>query len=129
MITVCDVWKAFNRRDVLAGTSFYIRSGEVVGLLGANGAGKTTLYRILCGLMRPNTGAVYVNGTHPQSADRSLLSVFFGGSARVYDRLSARENIRYFARLHGIPHAEYMRRLDFFSGILGMESYLDRRTQ
>lgn len=128
MITACDLHKSFSTSSVLKGTSFFIKEGETVGLLGANGAGKTTLFRILCGLMQPESGAAYLAGKSPTTVDQSVLAVFFGGSARVYDRLTARENIRYFAKLNSVPEKQIVEQIDYFSSILQMDSYLDRRS-
>ncbi len=128
MISVCDLWKSFKTTSVLSGTSFHIKKGETIGLLGANGAGKTTLFRIMCGLMQPEDGMVYLNNKSPQNISQSDLAVFFGGSARVYDRLTARENITYFAKLNSVETKLIRERIDFFSSLLSMEAYLDRRS-
>lgn len=85
--------------------SFSVRRGEVVGLLGANGAGKTTIIKCLCTLVRPTRGSVRVAGVdalrHPRRALRHVAAVL-EGNRNVYWRLTPRENLRFFAGLHGL---------------------------
>lgn len=102
-IEVMDLAKAFERRQVLDGISFEIEGGEVFGLLGPNGAGKTTTMRLLLGLLRPTRGEARVLGVpladHPDVRRRVGVLLEQSGMA---DRLSARENLRFYAALHGV---------------------------
>ena len=99
--------KTLGRNEVLRGISFDARSGEIFGLLGPNGAGKTTTLRVICTLLAPDAGSVEVLGfdtrTAPQEVRRrvGVVTAEFG----VYPRLSARENIAYFAELSGVGRA------------------------
>src|SRR5690348_1047406 len=87
----------------LRGVSLQVRAGEIHALLGPNGAGKTTLLRILNGLVAPTAGAVSVAGIDPK--DRRRLQTVIGfvpaSDRSMYLRLSARENLLFFARLYG----------------------------
>ena len=98
-------------RDV----SFEVQPGEVVGLLGPNGAGKTTCVRILATLLLPSAGRATVGGAdvvrEPKRV-RSLCGVSFGGDLGLYGRLSARDNLRYFATMYRIPPKDARRRVD-----------------
>lgn len=98
-------------RDV----SFVVESGEVLGLLGANGAGKTTLIKILATLLLPTSGRALVCGhdvaTAPARA-RAHLSVVLGGDRGLYERLSALDNLVFFAALHGVRRGVKKRALD-----------------
>src|SRR5690606_25555029 len=98
-------------RDV----SFVVESGEVLGLLGANGAGKTTLIKILATLLLPTAGRALVCGhdvaTAPARA-RAHLSVVLGGDRGLYERLSALDNLVFFAALHGVRRGVKKRALD-----------------
>ncbi|MBR8642542.1 ATP-binding cassette domain-containing protein [Streptomyces tuirus] len=90
----------------LHGIDLEIPHGSVYGLLGPNGAGKTTLTRILATLLVPTSGSAHVLGLDVQRdlrAVRKTVAVVFGGDSGLYDRLSARDNLRYFAELYGIP--------------------------
>jgi ABC-2 type transport system ATP-binding protein len=87
--------------QALRGVSLDVPAGEIHGLLGPNGAGKTTLMRILCGLVEPTTGAAYVlNRRAGQSRD--LVGLVPSGDRSFYLRLSALENLVFFARMHGL---------------------------
>src|SRR5678816_237726 len=106
--------KGKDKNPVIAvqGVGFTARDGEITGLLGPNGAGKTTTLRMLYTLMSPDAGAVQVDGFDSvnQAEDvRRRLGVL-PDARGVYKRLTARENIAYFGRLHGLSEADIARR-------------------
>ncbi|MCU0230451.1 MAG: ABC transporter ATP-binding protein [Acidobacteria bacterium] len=108
--TVKEIVRAPFRRSVrieaLRGVAFTVREGELVGLLGPNGAGKTTLLKILCGLVLPERGQAELFGVpagDPSLPDR--LGLVHGDERSFYWRLTARENLDFFARLHGLSGA------------------------
>jgi heme exporter protein A len=86
-----EVVRRFGHRRVLAGVSLSLAPGEVLLLVGPNGAGKTTLLRVLAGLLRPHGGVVERRGSVGLVAHHSML----------YDALTARENLAFFAQLYG----------------------------
>jgi ABC-2 type transport system ATP-binding protein len=97
------------RIEVLRGISLEVRRGEFFGLLGPNGAGKTTLFKILATLVLPESGAVSVAGIDAladPSAVRALLTPVIADERSLNWRLTAPENLRLFAALHGIPAGE-----------------------
>ena len=110
---------------------FTARDGEITGLLGPNGAGKTTTLRMLYTLMTPETGRVLVDGTDvaadPERVRRSLGVL--PDARGVYKRLTARENIDYFGKLHGMSAAEIAARTGRLAQALQMEDFLDRATE
>jgi len=111
--------------------SFAARDGEITGLLGPNGAGKTTTLRMLYTLMQPDAGRVLVDGVDPaaQPGDvRRRLGVL-PDARGLYKRLTARENVEYFGRLHGIAEAEIAARIDRLVAALGMQDFIDRRVE
>lgn len=113
------------------GVSFRAEDGQITGLLGPNGAGKTTTLRMLYTLMTPDRGSVRVDGmdvARDATAVRRNLGVL-PDARGVYKRLTARENIAYFGRLHGLDEATIARRIEAMAGTLGMEDFLDRRTE
>ena len=135
MIEVNDLHKTFKAKSgpvhAVRGVGFSARDGEITGLLGPNGAGKTTTLRMLYTLMTPDRGSVRVDGLDvatEATAVRRNLGVL-PDARGVYKRLTARENIAYFGRLHGMDEATIATRIDELSRTLGMEDMLDRRTE
>jgi len=99
----------------VAGVSLQIQRGEVFGLLGPNGAGKSTTIRMLCTLLEPTSGTARINGydiRNQANQVRQSLGIVLGGERSVYWKLTARENLAYFASLYHIPPALARRRID-----------------
>ncbi|MBU6198566.1 MAG: ATP-binding cassette domain-containing protein [Xanthomonadaceae bacterium] len=135
MIEVKNLHKAFGKgaKRVVAvdGASFVARDGEITGLLGPNGAGKTTTLRCLYTLMQPDSGQVLVDGIDA-AADPVVVRRRLGvlpDARGLYKRLTARENIDYFARLHGIETQTMHARREALAEALEMRDILDRRTE
>ncbi|NLA67428.1 MAG: ATP-binding cassette domain-containing protein [Gammaproteobacteria bacterium] len=135
MIEVHDLHKSFKAKagpvHAVRGVSFEARDGEITGLLGPNGAGKTTTLRMLYTLMSPDRGSVRVDGLdagREATAVRRTLGVL-PDARGVYKRLTARENIAYFGRLHGLDEATIAERIAGLARRLEMEDFLDRRTE
>jgi len=105
-----------------------VAPGEVYALLGANGAGKTTALRCLATLLRPTAGTARIDGrdvrTEPLEVRRRLG--FLAASMGLYARLSARELLRYFARLQGVSEAELTAKVDDAVGRFGITEFADR---
>ncbi len=109
--------KTLGKNKVLRGISLEAASGEIFGLLGPNGAGKTTTLRIICTLLSPDAGAVEVLGFDTRTAAeevRRRVGVVTADIG-VYPRLSARENIAYFAELSGVSGGDLTRRVNSVS--------------
>lgn len=107
-IEVRALSKQFGARPAVEGLDFDVAAGEVFGLLGPNGAGKTTTVRMLTGLLRPSSGRATVCGV-PLDGDGEALRSRVGlltEQPGLYDRLTARENLRFFLKLHHRDTAE-----------------------
>ncbi|MBU6405091.1 MAG: ATP-binding cassette domain-containing protein [Pseudomonadota bacterium] len=131
MIEVQDLRKAFGKVQAVDGVSFTARDGEITGLLGPNGAGKTTTLRMLYTLMRPDSGSIRIDGIDALTdtlAARQHLGVL-PDARGVYKRLSARENISYFARLHGLSGTALRTRVDAMITLLEMQDIAERRSE
>ncbi len=131
MIEASGLRKAFGDVVAVDDVSFTARDGEITGLLGPNGAGKTTTLRMLYTLMRPDRGAVRVDGidaTADPNGVRRRLGVL-PDARGLYKRLSARENIDYFARLQGLDAATRRARIDALVDALDMHDIAQRRTE
>ncbi len=115
--------------NTLDDVSFHCKSGEVLGLLGANGAGKTTILRLLSTALTPDKGEVKYNGV---VAHKNLTQVrkqigFLSGTTGLYERLTGRENLAYFAKLFGLSDDDFNYQLQMISEQLSLSAYLDRR--
>ena len=130
MIKVYDLKKRFGNFEAVKGITFEVGGGEVVGLLGENGAGKTTTLRMLATMLKPTGGGANINGydlvSQPDKV-RGEIGILFGGEVGLYDRLSARENIKYFAQLNNMQDADIDKRIDELSGMLDMGEHIDKR--
>lgn len=116
--------------DAVQGVSFQAADACITGLLGPNGAGKTTTLRMIAGLVRPDAGQITVAGIdvaqQPQAV-QARLGVL-SDARGLYPRLTARENIVYYGRLHGLGAAEADARATLLAHMLDMAPLMDRRT-
>lgn len=107
MIQANQVSKSFGNRKVLRNLDLSLHEREVVALVGLNGAGKTTLIRTLCGLNKPDTGSVTIDGTplsKSGASPRRKIGVVLHASM-LYQNLTSRENLEFYSRLYDIPSA------------------------
>jgi heme ABC exporter ATP-binding subunit CcmA len=121
--------KHYGNRPVLRDIDLELPWGEVLSLFGPNGAGKTTLVRLLAGLARPTDGSIRIAGLNPERRGidvRRLLGVVTHQTF-LYDELTARENLRFYARMYGLDSAD--ERIEEVSATLGSTSYLDARVR
>ncbi|MBI6875304.1 ATP-binding cassette domain-containing protein [Clostridium aciditolerans] len=130
MIKVQSLTKTFKDVSAVNSISFEVNKGEIVGLLGENGAGKTTTLRILATMLKPTSGTALINNydvnKDPEMV-RGEIGILFGGEVGLYDRLTGRENIRYFAELNGMSKEETEKSIEYLAENLEMKEYLDRR--
>ena len=130
-VSVERLEKTLGKNMVLRGISFQAQPGEIFGLLGPNGAGKTTTLRIISTLLTPDAGTVELLGydtlRSPEQVRRRIGVVT--ADIGVYPRLSARENISYFAQLSEVPDLELERRVDAVVERLDIGSFADQRAE
>jgi len=136
MIEVNNLHKSFSgakktKVKALNGLSFNAKDGEITGILGPNGAGKTTCLRTLYGLLKADEGSAIIDGIkvteHPLEA-RAKLGIFpdkFG----LYERLTAYEQIDYFASIHGLQGKAKHQAIETIIEDLEMEALAHRKTQ
>ncbi|MBI1947466.1 MAG: ATP-binding cassette domain-containing protein [Deltaproteobacteria bacterium] len=131
MIELVEVHKHFGAVHALRGVSFSARDGAITGVLGPNGAGKTTSLRMAAGLLLPDQGSATVDGTDTRAAPLAVRRAIgaLPHSHGLYARLSAREHVYYFGRLHGLTDDVIAARLDHLTAVLDMGDFLDRRTE
>jgi len=133
MISVHELTKHFSdaTRTIVAvdRLSFSVQAGEVYGLLGPNGAGKTTTLRMILGLLQPTSGDADVDGyraTHdPDEVKRRIGTV--SATAGLYQWLTPREMILFFADLYGVRPQDARERLDDLRALLDLSPFVDQR--
>jgi len=131
MIEVKNLHKRFGEVAAVEDVSFTAEDGQVTGLLGPNGAGKTTSLRMLYTLLPPDRGSARVDGFDSvQTPDevRKRLGVLSDAKA-LYPRLTAREHLHYWGRLHGLEGTQLEQRSEALMALLDMKSLADRRCE
>ena len=111
-LRIDNLRKSFGELRAVAGVSLEVREGEIYGLLGPNGAGKTTTLSMVSGLLKPDSGAVVIDGadfwSNPDRAKRIMGVV--PQDVTLYEELSARENLEFWGRVAGLRHREARQR-------------------
>ena len=111
--------------------SFNVREGEIFGLIGPNGAGKTTLTKVIATLVQPTSGQVTVRGHDSVGEDEIVRrNVGLAGAEErsFYFRLTAEQNLRFFARLYGLSSATTRQRIDELLGLFELKELRARRS-
>ncbi len=124
MLECAHLVRRFGERTAVDDVSLRIAPGETYGLLGPNGAGKTTTIRMVCGLLRPDAGAVQVAGRPVRTAagPAKQLIGFVPQDVALYRDLSVRENLRFFGRLYRLPRRRLERRVDEVLDLIDLET-------
>jgi len=120
-----------NRVQAIKDVSFTAADGKITGLLGSNGAGKSTTLRILATLMHPESGNASIDGydvLHDPVQVRQSIG-FMPHNSGIYPRLSARENVRYYASICGVEKAASETRINQLVEMLDMGEFIDRRAE
>lgn len=128
------VFRRKQRPEVVAldDISMSVRAGEVHGLLGPNGAGKTTLVKVLSTVLLPSAGTATVMGydvVAATAAVRPRIGIVFGGDRGLYNRLTARQNLRYWAALYKMAPGEARVRTDALLDRVGLAERADDRVE
>jgi ABC-2 type transport system ATP-binding protein len=124
-----DLNKIFGSFTAVNNVSLEIKYGEVYGLLGANGAGKTTTIKMLCGLLEPTHGQIQLAGERGsfRSANVRMRIGYMSQKFSLYNDLSIKENLNFFAGVYGVPEDEREEKLRWvlsFSGLEGRENQI-----
>jgi sodium transport system ATP-binding protein len=130
MIEATNLEKSFGGVKAVRGVSFTALNGEITGLLGPNGAGKTTTIRMIGTLVSIGGGRAKVDGIDVAENPSGALSAcgLLTDARGLYTRMTARENIRYYAELRGIDAARSEKTIERYADWLDMRALLDRRT-
>jgi len=131
VIRVEGLTRSFGAVRAIDGVAFEAADGRITGLLGPNGAGKSTTLRVLYTVLKPDAGQATVDGINviaDSLATRRAIGVL-PHAAGIYPQLTARENVAYFGRLHGLAGKNLARRVDELLAELGMGAFADRRAK
>lgn len=130
-IVTSDLTKYFGDNPALRDLNLEVESGRFVGYLGPNGAGKSTTIKLLCGLLAPDSGEVYLNGVNasenPQEALKSVGTII--ETPKFYPFLSPREQLEYFGRLRELPEDGLEARIEEVLNRVGLSDYIDARIE
>ncbi len=129
MIRANELHKRFGEKVAVEDVSFVAKDGEITGLLGPNGAGKTTSLRMVSAMVRPDRGNAEVDGFDTRLAREEVLRRLgvLPDARGLYPRLTARENVRYYGRLHDLDGPAIEREMERLFGLLDMGELADRR--
>jgi ABC-2 type transport system ATP-binding protein len=129
-IGATNLVKEFGEFTAVKDVSLQIRNGEVYGLLGANGAGKTTTIRILCGLLDPTSGTIELAGAQQDLRSEAVRKRigYMSQKFSLYDDLSIRQNLDFFAGVYGVPDAEREEKIRWVLSFSGLEGKQDQIT-
>jgi len=126
MINITNLTKRFGAFTAVEDLNIKIQTGELYGILGPNGAGKTTVVRILCGALRPTKGSITVNGLDilENSLEVKATLGYLPEEPNFYERLGAKELLRFFGRLYGVDNEE---RIDELLEMVGLYERADSK--
>ena len=113
IIELKNIRKHYGKHEVLKGVDMQINRGDIYGLIGRNGAGKTTIFKMILGLSEITEGTVSIAGSSTRSElykTRGKIGFLVG--SRFFNYLSARENLKYYATIKGIPHRQMKSEID-----------------
>ncbi|MCZ2809309.1 MAG: ATP-binding cassette domain-containing protein [Candidatus Bathyarchaeota archaeon] len=129
MIEVRDLTKKFNGFTAVDHVTFDVKNSEVFGLLGPNGAGKTTIIRMLSTLTRPTEGTAAIGGYDIVKEDNKVRKLIGLVSEKMimYDRLTAKENLRFFGKLYNIPKTLLNQRIDELLALVQLGKWKDSK--
>lgn len=121
--------RRFGSTTVVDGVQFAVAEGSIFGLLGPNGSGKTTLIRMLCGLLRPTAGSASVMGFNLDSErERIKRSIGYMSQAfSLYGDLTVEENLRFYARIYGVPRRDVKDRIEEMIETVGIQEHRRKR--
>ena len=129
MISIDSITKSFGRIKALNNLSLDIGKGELLGIIGPNGAGKTTTIRIICCILKPDSGDVHVGGysIHEDQIKIKSMIGYLPEEPNLYERFKARDLLRYFAELYGVPKPDINPRIDELLELVNMTDRAEDR--
>lgn len=129
MINIESLNKSFGRIKALDNLNLHIKRGELLGIIGPNGAGKTTAIRMVCCILKPDTGNITVDGYSIHDDPISIKSMigYLPEEPNLYERFKAKELLKYFAELYGVPKNQIDGRIEELLELVGMTERAEDR--
>jgi len=126
-----DLVKSYKKRVVVDHVSIDVNQGEIVGLLGPNGAGKTTTFNMFTGIVKPNSGKVFLNEkniTRKPMYQRARMGVgYLAQEASVFRNLTVRDNLKSILEFHSMPKKEIKQRVDELIEEFGLQKVVNNK--
>ncbi|WP_411169254.1 ABC transporter ATP-binding protein [Clostridium sp. MB05] len=124
-----NISKSFGKHKVLTDISLNIEKGQIIGFIGPSGSGKTTLVKTIIGMEKPDKGTVTVFNT--EMPNRKILQTigYMAQSDALYEDLSARDNLIFFANLFSLSKNEIIDRITYLSKLVGLENELNKKVK
>jgi ABC-2 type transport system ATP-binding protein len=129
MIKIDSLNKSFGRIKALDNLNLEINRGELLGIIGPNGAGKTTAIRMACCILKPDSGDIFVDGysIHQDPIRIKSMIGYLPEEPNLYERFKAKDLLKYFAELYGVPKKDIDGRIEELLQLVGMEDRSDDR--
>lgn len=129
MVKIDSLNKSFGHIKALDNLNMEIKKGELLGIIGPNGAGKTTAIRIICCILQPNSGGVTVGGYDVRNDQIKIKSMigYLPEEPNLYERFKARDLLKYFGELYGVPKNRIDGRIDELLELVGMSNRAEDR--
>lgn len=126
-VTISNLSKSYQSRPVLANINFSIKKGEIFGLLGPSGSGKTTLIKMIIGMEKPNEGEIRVLDTLMPSLPVLNQIGYMGQADALYEDLTAKENLAFFATLYGLKKHDRKSKIDQVLNLVDLQDHKHKK--
>lgn len=121
--------KTFGDRTILNKVSLNLHQGEIVGLIGPSGAGKSTMIKVMLGMEKADGGEALVLGKTMPNRDILAELGYMAQADALYEKLTARENLIFFAVMKGIPKSELVLQIEHAAKVVDLDRNLDQRVK
>lgn len=128
MLDVRNISFKYGEKDTLKDISFNLKEGEILGFLGPNGCGKTTTFRLICGLLKPYNGIIYLNGKKIGSDTSEKISYLIEERA-MFPKYKVLEMLLYFGKIKGIKKEILYDKINYYLNLFNMEKYKNSKIE
>src|SRR5919199_2519136 len=118
--------------DAVAGISFDIEPGEIVGYIGPNGAGKSTTIKMMTGILKPTSGVIQVNGLVPYDnriRQAQIMGVVFGQRTQLWWDLAVMESLKFLKEIYKSDKKFFDRHMDLFNELVGLKTLYSQQVR